>query len=94
MLVDGASVIIVLAITFTVVQGFTILYTSWYNTSKMPTPGDFQSAGYQFTTAISLGYMLMLTRKHYRDEAKETTEKTKTQSQTQTQTTTSQSSQS
>jgi hypothetical protein len=63
-IVDCASVAIVLAIAFTFVQGFTILYTSYYNTAAMPTPGDFQAAGYQFTGAISLVYMLRLTRKH------------------------------
>jgi hypothetical protein len=93
-LVDIASLAIVLAIAYTIIQGFTILYTSWYNTSKIPSPGDFQAAGYQFTGAISLVYMFTLTRKHYRDEAKEMTEKKRTQTQTQSETTTSQSSES
>jgi hypothetical protein len=66
-LVDSASIAIVLAIAYCAVQGFTILYTSYYNTSKMPSPGDFQAAGYQFTGAISLVYMLMLTRKHRKE---------------------------
>jgi hypothetical protein len=71
MLVDCASVIIVLAIAFTFVQGFTTLYTSYYNTEKLPSPGDFQAAGYQFTGAISLVYMLTLTRKHRKEKPDE-----------------------
>jgi hypothetical protein len=75
-LVDVASVVIVLAITYTFVQGFTILYTSYYNTAKMPSPGDFQAAGYQFTGAISLIYMLMLTRKNRKESPDEAETKT------------------
>ena len=70
-LVDAASVIIVLAIAWTIMQGFTILYTSYYNLHSSPTPGDFQAAGYQFTGAISLIYMLTLTRKHRKEKPDE-----------------------
>lgn len=75
--VDIASIIIVLAITYAALQGFTILYTSYYNTAKMPSPGDFQAAGYQFTGAISLVYMLTLTRKHRKEEPDEPKENPK-----------------
>lgn len=90
LLVDGASVVIVLAIAFTVMQGFTILYTSYYNARNLPNPGDFQSAGYQFTGAISLGYMLVLTRKHRKelpDKPEETMKTTETKTTTDTKTT-------
>jgi hypothetical protein len=68
-LIDGASIAIVLGISFTAIGGFTILYSSFYNTGSAPTPADFQAAGYQFTSAISLIYMLRLTRQHRKEEA-------------------------
>ena len=64
LLVDAASVIIFMAITYVFAQGTGTLYTAYYNTRKMPTPDVFSSAATQFTGAISLVYLLLLTRKH------------------------------
>jgi hypothetical protein len=86
LLVDAASVVIVLAIAFAFMQGFTTLYTSWYNTEKLPSPGDFQAAGYQFTGAISLVYMLTLTRKHRKEKQDQPEESKVTETKTTTDT--------
>ena len=63
---------IFVAISYMAVQGAGTLYTAYYNTGKMPAPDVFSTASTQFATAVSLGYMLLQTRKHYLKEAQET----------------------
>jgi hypothetical protein len=63
-LIDAASVVIFMAITYVFAQGFLTLYTAIYNTQKIPTPDVFSAAAFQFSGAISLVYLLLLTRKH------------------------------
>lgn len=67
-LVDALSIVIFLAILYICAQGFTTLYTAYYNTGKI-TPDVFQLASTQFTGAIGLFYTLLLTRKHYSPSA-------------------------
>jgi hypothetical protein len=62
--VDGACVLIFVAITYSAAQGFVTLYTAYWKTMQMPTPDVFQAAIYQFTAAIGLGYLLLQTKKH------------------------------
>ena len=62
--VDGACVIILLAASYGIIGGLTTLYTSYYNTLKIPPPEVFSASSTQFAGSISLGYLLLLTRKY------------------------------
>jgi hypothetical protein len=67
-LVDCASVAIFLVVVNSLLSGFGTIYSAFYNTGKLPVEA-FNSAAPAFASAISLVYLLLLTRK-YREPPK------------------------